>query len=388
MIRATSRHSRIASIGDLARVSLRMQVLFIVTLILAIIMLALCYWMISSLINVASTDARQHFQKLAYNLHGQESFLARAIKNESHPAEPDLGAGRPASFELIDSDASTYTYEGQSGSLAMPYIIKVSRNDSATGGDYSRRLQTVAAGLSNLYGSYRSPWQQPGMQVFLLDLNNPLSISVPCSEDSMTDDVHRWWRCPLSANRVRELIYTQTAKVSPSECDGSTSTCRAAGRTGSATSSTARLNCRMPCGHRDSQAQSGAGHVFRNARRITATPHTPDLFPVPGHHARPRSRVRRPHEHGALEEVDSNVRFGREGVLIDTWCQDGWAAAIWFPYDRFFEAARWQPLSFVGLLLLCVVGSIVLYRRHRNLVVRRPRPVTNGWSKANPSTAP
>ena len=86
----------------------------------------------------------------------------------------------------------------------MPYIIKVSRNDSATGGDYSRRLQTVAAGLSNLYGSYRSPWQQPGMQVFLLDLNSPLSISVPCSEDSMTDDVHRWWRCPLSANRVRE----------------------------------------------------------------------------------------------------------------------------------------------------------------------------------------
>ena len=217
MIRATSRHSRIASIGDLARVSLRMQVLFIVTLILAIIMLALCYWMISSLINVASTDARQHFQKLAYNLHGQESFLARAIKNEATRLSLTLAQGGPASFELIDSDASTYTYEGQSGSLAMPYIIKVSRNDSATGGDYSRRLQTVAAGLSNLYGSYRSPWQQPGMQVFLLDLNSPLSISVPCSEDSMTDDVHRWWRCPLSANRVRELIYTQTAKVSPSE---------------------------------------------------------------------------------------------------------------------------------------------------------------------------
>ena len=216
MIRATSRHSRIASIGDLARVSLRMQVLFIVTLILAIIMLALCYWMISSLINVASTDARQHFQKLAYNLHGQESFLARAIKNEATRLSLTLAQGGPASFELIDSDASTYTYEGQSGSLAMPYIIKVSRNDSATGGDYSRRLQTVAAGLSNLYGSYRSPWQQPGMQVFLLDLNSPLSISVPCSEDSMTDDVHRWWRCPLSANRVRELIYTQTAKVSPS----------------------------------------------------------------------------------------------------------------------------------------------------------------------------
>ena len=77
-----------------------------------------------------------------------------------------------------------------------------------------------------------------------------------------------------------------------------------------------------------------------------------------------------------------------EGVLIDTWCQDGWAAGYLVPYDRFFEAARWQPLSFVGLLLLCVVGSIVLYRRHRNLVVRRPRPVTNGWSKANPSTAP
>ena len=68
-----------------------------------------------------------------------------------------MAQGGPASFELIDSDASTYTYEGQSGSLAMPYIIKVSRNDSATGGDYSRRLQTVAAGLSNLYGSYRSP---------------------------------------------------------------------------------------------------------------------------------------------------------------------------------------------------------------------------------------
>ena len=94
MIRATSRHSRIASIGDLARVS-RMQVLFIVTLILAIIMLALCYWMISSLINVASTDARQHFQKLAYNLHGQESFLARAIKNEATRLSLTLAQGGP-----------------------------------------------------------------------------------------------------------------------------------------------------------------------------------------------------------------------------------------------------------------------------------------------------
>ena len=125
-------------------------------------MLALCcYWMISSLINVASTDARQHFQ-LAYNLHGQESFLARAIQNEATRLSLTLAQGGPASFELIDSDASTYTYEGQSGSLAMPYIIKVSRNDSATGGDYSRRLQTVAAGLSNLYGSYRSPGSSPG----------------------------------------------------------------------------------------------------------------------------------------------------------------------------------------------------------------------------------
>ena len=95
MIRATSRHSRIASIGDLARVSLRMQVLFIVTLILAIIMLALCCWMISSLINVASTDARQHFQKLAYNLHGQESFLARAIKNEATRLSLTLAQGGP-----------------------------------------------------------------------------------------------------------------------------------------------------------------------------------------------------------------------------------------------------------------------------------------------------
>ena len=44
----------------------------------------------------------------------------------------------------------------------MPYIIKVSRNDSATGGDYSRRLQTVAAGLSNLYGSTAVPGSSPG----------------------------------------------------------------------------------------------------------------------------------------------------------------------------------------------------------------------------------
>lgn len=372
MIRATSRHSRIASIGDLARVSLRMQVLFIVTLILAIIMLALCYWMISSLINVASTDARQHFQKLAYNLHGQESFLARAIKNEATRLSLTLAQGGPASFELIDSDASTYTYEGQSGSLAMPYIIKVSRNDSATGGDYSRRLQTVAAGLSNLYGSYRSPWQQPGMQVFLLDLNSPLSISVPCSEDSMTDDVHRWWRCPLSANRVRELIYTQTAKVSPSGLRW--------------------INVNLP-----GSGQDRIGYIIYSAIELPDAlwaPETPkrnlvlatffemrDVYNGDAAYGRtyfqylgttpglaPASDG--PHEHGALEEVDSNVRFGREGVLIDTWCQDGWAAGYLVPYDRFFEAARWQPLSFVGLLLLCVVGSIVLYRRHRNLVVR------------------
>ena len=205
----------------------------------------------------------------------------------------------------------------------------------------------------------------------------------------MTDDVHRWWRCPLSANRAGIDLYP----------DGESQPQRAA------------MDQRQPAGQR----QDRIGYIIYSAIELPDAlwaPETPkrnlvlatffemrDVYNGDAAYGRtyfqylgttpglaPASDG--PHEHGALEEVDSNVRFGREGVLIDTWCQDGWAAGYLVPYDRFFEAARWQPLSFVGLLLLCVVGSIVLYRRHRNLVVRPAQASHERVVESDPSTAP
>lgn len=83
MMRARPRHTRLASIGDLARVSLRMQLLFVVTLIIAIVMLVMCYWVVNSLINLATNEARSHFQHLILNLHGQESLIARATRSDA-----------------------------------------------------------------------------------------------------------------------------------------------------------------------------------------------------------------------------------------------------------------------------------------------------------------
>lgn len=372
MIRATPRHTRIASIGDLAKASLRVQLLFIVTLILAIVMLVLCYWVVNSLIHLASNGARSHFQQLAYNLHGQESFLTRATMNDATRLDLALPQAAPASFELIRSDPTINTYEGQGESLSMPYIIKVNRNDAPGGADYGRRLQVVAAGLSSLYGTYRSAWQQPGMQAFLLDLNSSASIAVPCSDDSMTDDVHRWWRCPLSANRVRELIYTQTAQPSPDgarwirvNLPGS-----GEGRIGYIVYSPIELPDALWLP--DSPKRDLMLATFIEMRDVyTGDPaygrvYFQDLNTAPGHTPPPAS----PQEHGALEEIESRVRFGLDGAHIDTWCQDGWSASYRVPYDQFFLAARWQLISFAALILLCVGGSIALYRRHRNLVVR------------------
>ncbi len=372
MIRATPRHTRIASIGDLAKASLRVQVLFIVALILAIVMLVLCYWVVNSLINLASSGARSHFQQLAYNLHGQESLLARATENHAIRLGLALPQGAPASFELIDTDAITNTYDGQSDSLSMPYVIKVNRSDVPGGSDYSRRLQVPAAGLSDLYGISRGVWQQPGMQAFLLDLNSVVSISVPCSEDSVTDDVHRWWRCPLSANRVRELIYTQTARKSPAGARW--------------------FSVNLP-----GNGQDRIGYVVYRHIEL------PDSLWVPGSVKRDLvvatflemrdvyigdpaygrvyfqelSTTRADtsasftlHDHGVLEDIETHVRFGLNGAHIDTWCEDGWFASYLVPYDQFFQAGRWQLLAFAALILLCTGASVTLYRRHRNLVVR------------------
>ena len=373
MMRAAPRHTPIASIGDLARVSLRVQVLFIVTLILAVVMLVLCYWVINSLINLASNEARTHFQQLAMNLHGQESFLARATKNEAVRLGLSLPQGGTASFELIDSDATTNTYEGQRESLAMPYIIKVRRGDPSTGGDHSRRLQTVAAALSSVYGTYRSAWQQPGMQAFLLDLNSAVSIAVPCSEDSMTDDVHRWWRCPLSANRVRELIYTKQAHSSPGGDRWISVNLLGSGedRVGYVVYSAIELPDALWLP--DTPKRDLVLATFIEMRDVyTGDPKygrvyfqnlttTPRQGPMP---ATPSAD-----EHGALEEVKSDVRFGLYGAHIDAWCEDGWHASYLVPYDQFFQAARWQLISFAALILACIVASVALYRRHRNLVV-------------------
>lgn len=372
MIRTTPRHTRIASIGDLAKASLRVQVLFIVTLILAIVMLVLCYWVVNSLITLASHGARSHFQQLAYNLHGQESFLARTTRNDAVRLNLALPQGAPASFELIDSDATTNTYEGQGDNLAMPYIIKVNRSDAAGGSDYSRRLHVVAAGLASLYGTSRSTWQQPGMQAFLLDLNSQVSISVPCSEDSVTDDAHRWWRCPLSANRVRELIYTQTAQASPEGARWIRVNLPGNGEDRIGYIVYSPIDLPDALWLPGTVKRDLVVATFIEMRDVYAGDpaygrvYFQDLGTTPG--TVPPSAPEQ--EHGALEDVQSRVRFGLDGAHIDTWCEDGWAASYLVPYAQFFLTGQWQLMSFGVLLLLCTGISMALYRRHRNLVVR------------------
>ncbi|OCZ67900.1 hypothetical protein A9G00_11820 [Achromobacter xylosoxidans] len=111
MTRATARYTHIASIGDLARVSLRVQMLFIVTLSLAIVLIVLCYWVLSSLVTLASNEARSHFQHLGLNLHSQETFLARATHNDATRLSLAVPLGGSAAFDLISSDAVSNTYE-------------------------------------------------------------------------------------------------------------------------------------------------------------------------------------------------------------------------------------------------------------------------------------
>lgn len=362
---------RIATIGDLARISLRVQALFVVTLIITVIMLVLCYWIVNGLIHLASNEARTHFQQLAANLHGQESILARATRNDAVRLALAPPQARPASFELIDSNAVTNTYEGQRESLAMPYIIKVKRDDNAAGGDLASHLQSVAAGLSNVYGTYRSAWQQPGMQAFLLDLNSPVSISVPCSDDSMTDDVHRWWRCPLSADRVRELIYTQSSRPSPAGDRWISVTLPSGGadRLGYVVYSAIELPDALWLP--DTPKRDLVLATFIEMRDVyTGDPaygrvYFERLDILPG-----AKLLGGASEHGALEEVHSRVHFGLEGTRITTWCDDGWTASYLVPYAQFFLAAPGQLTAFAALILLCAGGCVVLYRRHRNLVVR------------------
>lgn len=372
MTRATARYTHIASIGDLARVSLRVQMLFIVTLSLAIVLIVLCYWVLSSLVTLASNEARIHFQHLALNLHGQETFLARATHNDATRLSLAVPLGGPAVFELIDSDSVSNTYEGQRESLAMPYIIKVQRPDTPGGNDYSRRLQTVATALSSLYGTSRSAWQQPGMQAFLLDLNSAVSISVPCSEDSMTDDVHRWWRCPLSANRIRELIYTQEALPSPGGVRWIG--VNLPGSSDNRIGYVLYQNIDLPDALwlPDTPKRNLVLATFIQLRDVyTGNPEYGRVYfqrlTTANGAAHPSVA---PEEHGVLEEVLSRVRFALDGAHIETWCDDGWHGSYLVPYEQFFLAARWQLVSFCLLMLLCAGGSVALYRRHRNLVVR------------------
>lgn len=372
MSRSKSNYQHPSSLGDLARVSLRVQVLFIVTLIIAIVMVVLCYWVVSSLIMLASNEARSHFQQLAHNLHGQEAFLARATKSDNTRLALSLPQGTPPAWlELIASDAITNTYEGQRESLAMPYIIKVGRTAAPDISDGSRRLQAIAANLSGIYGTYRAAWQQPGMQAFLVDLNSAASITVPCSEDSMTDDTHRWWRCPLSANRVRELIHTQAGQSSPSgdrwirvnlPGDGES-------RLGYIVYST--LNLPDSLWVPDTPKRELVLATFIEMSDVyTGDPaygrvYFQELGTIP--HGASASLA--PVANDALEEIQSKVRFGLNGVRIATWCEDGWSARYLVPYSQFFQAGRGQLIAFATLILLCAIGSATLYRRHRNLVV-------------------
>ncbi|MFV7425501.1 ATP-binding protein [Stenotrophomonas geniculata] len=362
--------ARYAAITDLAQMSLRTRALLIFALVLAIVMVALCFWVINSLISLASSQAQAHFQQLVYVLHSQDSFLTRASENNAVRLSLAQGDAPSAWFALIDTSASSATYEGQPEILSMPYVIEVGQPHAEEIMGNDAHMRSTAVNLSSLYGAYRSSWQRPGMQALLIDMNASAGISVPCSGDVMTDSARRWWRCPLTMDRVRHLISSSAGNPTPEGARW-----LSVGELSNSADSTGYLLYRVVqlpdqswlpdtprrqlvlasfVEMRDG-ATGNSTYVQSYFRSLKAVVQAPDA----SMHS----------EHGPLEKVRSHVHFGLTGAHIDVKSHDGWIASYFVPYDQFFLATPARLIGFIVLVLVSTAGGIFLYRRHRDLIV-------------------
>lgn len=356
------------SISDLVNASLRTRAMLLLALTTMVLMVVFSLWALNGLIRQADIDIRLQFQHLTSDLVEQERFLSSLVKASGGQA------GLPQ--ESIPSHAISYIgrrekveyYLVRTVHMGFPFGIRITADSP---GVTERLINTVAPlGMivvrHHIYA--RGGQENPGTQAFLVALDSPIDLSIPCP--SPTDAASFEERCSDVLDGVRrELIKAHAAE----SADSSLHWMRLDTARSEGSSAGVLLYRHLWVGNapwlRDLPARQLIAGTYLKMTPAHATLVNPEHMVLRTLDKRSSMERMNGKRQSTPLAVESTYTFRLDGLYIHVLSPSGWDGCYSISWADFVHAARWHVALFLILMTLCLIGSLILYKRHRSMVV-------------------
>lgn len=355
------------SIGELVRASLRMRAMFLLSLSTMVIMVAFFLWALHSLIRQAEVDIRSQFQKSATDLIELESFLDDLVEAVRSSDARIYSADRRA-IRKVGSGSGLAYYEGWNEIGELHFGIRTAAGPAAAG--QIEAVEPLARLVARRYAYARGGRTIPGARGFLIDLAGTTDIVLPCPASASSAAFDSG--CGRYLNGIRQRLMVGKDTKSPSGVH------------------LTRIDLPgnlLPEGavllHREITVDEAFWARGSSPHRLVAGAYL-EISPEHGNTLNAERAVLRSLTKGASEPVggdavdwlaggnsalESSYVFRPDGLYVNVSNERGWRGVYCIPWTEFFSTTSWQMILLFLLIVICFIGSVVLYGRHRSRVV-------------------
>ncbi|WP_423357123.1 response regulator [Pseudomonas citronellolis] len=160
-----------------ATTSRRLNVGLLCVLVLAVVLLSICYWALERVLQEERDKVHFHFSRLVGAIHEHEAFLSRIAQKSDNATQTKDQDSVPVQRQLLMRESGVEIYRGREFSFAMPFTLATLRRET----DEDARQGPFALGvlLANFYGSFWSLSAYPAPQLMLFGLDGDTSLAVP-----------------------------------------------------------------------------------------------------------------------------------------------------------------------------------------------------------------
>ncbi|HGW5418409.1 ATP-binding protein [Pseudomonas aeruginosa] len=359
-------------IRTLTRTSLRLNVFLFVSLLLVIVLLLSCYWSLLRLVEEEGDIVEFHFLRLMGNIHSHEDFLAQLARRTDETTRRLDQAVIPLQYKLLERSPRITLYEGREFSFSLPFNLAI-QEESELPSQRDEGILSLGVMLSNVYSSYWTTSRYPATQVFLLDMQRPISLAVPSMDAA--PELHG--RDRLGYLQTVEKIRQHIRARSGSPREGRVRWAKAGhffgkgGRHDKDLELIAFTRAEIP----DSLWRRNAAPKDVLAVSLLDLPRLNEFA-----HALKRPifdalELRSPEGTvlaGQVElegGVSGKYRLTWHGLFIRVQSEDGWSGLYQIDYDTLLHYAKWHLLLLASLLLLISSGGILALRWYISRVV-------------------
>ncbi|MBF8792099.1 response regulator [Pseudomonas monteilii] len=360
-------------VRKLAKTSLRLNVFLVVSILLVIVLIFTCFWSFLRLVEDQEEIVEFHFKRLMGNIHSHEDFLEQLARRTDDATRRLDQATIPLQYKLLERSSRITLYEGREFSFSLPFNLAVREERAEEMGQKYKGILSLGVMLSNVYSSYWTTSRYPATQVFLLDMQAPVSLAVPAMDAIYEAGGSERDHYLQAVEKIREHV---RAEVAGQQFRG-VHWAKAGQFFGQGVKRNRELEL-IAFTHavipRSLWLQESAPtHVI--AVSLLDLPRLNEFMEVLKRPIFDGLELRSPEGEILAGKVDSRVAIperyaiARQGLFIRITSDDGWAGVYQIGFDTLLHYAKWHLLLLGSLVLLIIIGGILSLRRYISRVV-------------------